>query len=134
MMKKVLVVDDSPNDFELTKLVLHSCVKELDVVVAYDGEEALRELIRSSAFDLILLDLHIPKIDGFEILKELSSKPFLSGVPVIILSTSRDTSDRVRTRMLGALDYVEKSIDYSVFRQELKDTLTRHGLCVEPAC
>ena len=127
MVKKALIVDDFPFDVELTRRVLQSCANDHEVVVVSDGEDALRELNRTHDFDLVLLDLKLPKVDGFEVLKEISSKPFLSDVPVIVLSSSRNEADRVRTRVLGACEFVEKAIDYAVFRDDLTRTLARFG-------
>jgi len=127
MVKKALIVDDFPFDVELTRRVLQSCAADHDVVVVSDGAEALRELDRAHDFDLVLLDLRLPKVDGFEVLKEISSKPFLSDVPVIVLSSSRDQADRVRTRMLGAGDFVEKALDYRVFKADLARALAQCG-------
>lgn len=127
MVKKALIVDDLPLDVELTRRVLQSCGDVHDIVVVSDGEEALRELTRAHDFDLVLLDLKLPKVDGFEVLKAISSKPFLSDVPVIVLSSSRDEADRVRTRMLGAGDFVEKALDYAVFKAELTRALAHSG-------
>jgi CheY-like chemotaxis protein len=133
MVKKALIVDDFPFDVELTRRVLQSCEVEHDVVVVSDGEEALRELNKSQDYDVVLLDLNLPKIDGFEVLKELSSKPFLSDIPVIVLSSSRNETDRMRTRVLGAGEFVEKAIDYSVFKANLTLALTQIQLRVSPA-
>ncbi|KQQ87832.1 hypothetical protein ASF77_13930 [Massilia sp. Leaf139] len=112
---------------ELTRRVLQSCAASHEVVVVSDGEEALRALTAAHDFDLVLLDLKLPKVDGFEVLKEISSKPSLSDIPVIVLSSSRDETDRVRTRMLGAGDFVEKAIDYAVFKADLTRALTQTG-------
>ena len=127
MVKKALIVDDLPLDVELTRRVLQACADAHEVVVVSDGEEALRELNKAHDFDVVLLDLKLPKVDGFEVLKEISSKPFLSDVPVIVLSSSRDEADRVRTRMLGAGEFVEKAIDYAVFKADLTRALTQYG-------
>lgn len=127
MVKKALIVDDLPFDVELTRRVLQACADAHEVVVVSDGEEALRELNKAHDFDVVLLDLKLPKVDGFEVLKEISSKPFLSDVPVIVLSSSRDEADRVRTRMLGAGEFVEKAIDYAVFKADLTRALTQYG-------
>jgi CheY-like chemotaxis protein len=129
MVKKALIVDDLPLDAELTRRVLESCKGTHEIVVVSDGEEALRELDKTQDFDLVLLDLKLPKIDGFEVLKELSSKPFLSDVPVVVLSNSRNEADQMRTRMLGATEFVEKEVDFSAFKENLIRTLARHGLC-----
>jgi CheY-like chemotaxis protein len=127
MVKKALIVDDFPFDVELTRRVLQSCTGNHEIVVVSDGAEALRELNREQDFDLVLLDLKLPKVDGFEVLKEISSKPFLSDIPVIVLSSSRDEADRMRTRVLGAGDFVEKAIDYSVFKADLTRALAQFG-------
>ncbi|QOL51546.1 response regulator [Massilia litorea] len=127
MVKKALIVDDFPFDAELTRRVLQSCTAEHEIVVVSDGEEALRELNKEQDFDVVLLDLKLPKVDGFEVLKEISSKPFLSDIPVIVLSSSRNEADRMRTRVLGAGDFVEKAIDYAVFKAELTRALAQFG-------
>jgi CheY-like chemotaxis protein len=129
MVKKALIVDDIAFDAELTRRVLESCRDEHEIVVVSDGEEALRELDKAHDFDFVLLDLKLPKIDGFEVLKELSSKPYLSEVPVVVLSNSRNDADELRTRMLGAKEFVEKKIDFFAFKESLTRTLARHGLC-----
>ncbi|THC45715.1 response regulator [Massilia sp. Mn16-1_5] len=127
MVKKALIVDDFPFDAELTRRVLQSCTDDHEIVVVSDGEEALRELNKEPDFDVVLLDLKLPKVDGFEVLKEISSKPFLSDIPVIVLSSSRNEADRMRTRVLGAGDFVEKAIDYSVFKADLTRALAQFG-------
>ncbi len=118
-----------PLDVEWTRRVLRSCGEEHEIVVASDGEEALRELIQCPDFDIVLLDLKLPKVDGFEVLKEISSKPFLSDIPVIVLSDSRNEADRMRTRMLGACEFVEKAMDYTEFDANLRRCLAQHGFC-----
>jgi CheY-like chemotaxis protein len=128
MVKKALIVDDFPLDVELTRRVLQSCPGNLEIVVVADGEEALRELNREQDFDVVLLDLTLPKVDGFEVLKEIVSKPFLSDIPVIVLSNSRNEADRMRTRVLGAGDFVEKALDYAVFAADLTRALAQFGL------
>jgi CheY-like chemotaxis protein len=127
MCKKALIVDDLPFDAELTQLVLQGCADRFETIVVSDGEEALRELNRGCDFDLILLDLKLPKVDGFEVLKTISSKPFLSDVPVIVMSSTRDQSDRVRARAMGAREFVEKCIDYAAFKAELTRALDQNG-------
>lgn len=129
MVKKALIVDDMPLDVELTRRVLQSCGGEHEIVVASDGEEALRELNQAHDFDVVLLDLKLPKVDGFEVLKEISSKPFLSDIPVIVLSDTRNETDRMRTRMLGACEFVEKAMDYAEFNANLRRTLAQYGFC-----
>jgi CheY-like chemotaxis protein len=127
MSKRALIVDDFPFDVELTRLVLDSCNDRFEVVVVGDGEEALHKLNQAEDFDVILLDLKLPKVDGFEVLKEISRTPFLSDVPVIVMSSTRDQSDRIRTRAMGAREFVEKCLDYSMFKVNLTRSLSQHG-------
>lgn len=129
MVKKALIVDDMPLDVELTRRVLRSCGEQHEIVVASDGEEALRELGRTQDFDVVLLDLKLPKLDGFEVLKEISSKPSMSGIPVIVLSNTRNETERMRSRMLGACEFVEKAMDYAEFDANLRRTLAQYGFC-----
>jgi CheY-like chemotaxis protein len=125
-VKKALIVDDTPLDVELTRRVLEGCDYDFDITVVSDGAEALHAL-KAHEFDIILLDLRLPKVDGFEVLKEISSKPFLSDIPVVVLSSSGNNSDRVRTRAMGAREFVEKSLDYSVFKTNLTHALIQDG-------
>lgn len=129
MKKRALIVDDFPLDAELTKRVLETCSDIPDIVIVGDGADALSELERRHDYDVILLDLRLPKIDGFEVLKALSSKPFLSDIPIIVLSSNGNDYDRTRVLMMGAKDFVEKTIDYSQFRDELFRKLARNRLC-----
>ena len=80
-------------------------------------------------YDLVLLDLKMPKKDGFEVLKEIRFTPSLSDIPVIILSGSDLEVDRTRAQVLGAIEYVHKTTDYNEFKQNLKYALSRHGMC-----
>jgi CheY-like chemotaxis protein len=127
MPKRALIVDDFPFDVELTRLVLQSCNDQFDIVVVADGEEALQHLHQAHDFDVVLLDLKLPKIDGFEVLKEISRTPFLSDVPIIVMSSTRDQTDRVRSRAMGAHEFVEKCLDYSMFKVNLTRSLSQHG-------
>lgn len=129
MVKRALIVDDFPLDAELTRRVLETCNEVPEIVIVSDGAEALHELERSPDYDIILLDLRLPKVDGFEVLKALASKPFLSDIPIVVVSSNQNDYDRTRVLMMGAKDFVEKRIDYSVFRLELSRKLAKHYLC-----
>lgn len=78
------------------------------VVVAHDGEEAL-VAIRATAPDLILLDLIMPKKNGFDVLKELKADPSLQQIPVMVLSNLSQATDAAEAKKLGALDFIIKS-------------------------
>lgn len=131
MNKRVLIVDDFPLDAELTRRVLEACKDIPEIVIVADGAEALSELERRHDYAVILLDLRLPKVDGFEVLKQLSSKAFLSDIPIIVVSGNRNDYDRMRVLVMGATDFVEKTIDYAQFRDELFRTLARNRLCCE---
>jgi len=88
------------------------------VLVAHDGSE-VRDRIAEAMPDLILLDLIMPKVNGFEVLKDLKADPNLSGIPVMVLSNLGQPSDESEARGYGAIDFIVKS-DIS-----LKDLLVR---------
>jgi CheY-like chemotaxis protein len=129
MTKKLLLVEDLPHDVLLTRRALLDCGVQHDIAVAADGEEALRYLGDGADFDLILLDIKLQKVDGFEVLKHIAATPSISGIPVVMLSSSDDPSDRVRADVLGASSFVFKAPEYSEYRNSLQGTLAPYGLC-----
>ncbi|MBM3281287.1 MAG: response regulator [Candidatus Harrisonbacteria bacterium] len=110
-MKKILLVEDDPF---LSLLLKNRLAKEsYEVMHAHDGEEAL-ELLGMNSFDLILLDIILPKKNGFETLEAIRQSPIFSSVRVIILSNLGQESDLARGKSLGIIDYwikTENSID-----------------------
>lgn len=103
---RVLIVED---DQFLRKIYITKLSQEnFDVMTAVDGEEALTAPKKETP-DIILLDLILPKIDGFEVLKELKNDPETKDIPVIILSNLGQQSDIERGKKLGAIDYLVKS-------------------------
>ena len=105
-MKHILVVEDE--DFLAQVLTDNLTSEGYKVEVAIDGEEAL-EKIRTSQPSLILLDLLLPKLDGFQVLEEIKSNPDLKLIPVIVLSNLGADTDIKRALSLGAEDYFVKS-------------------------
>lgn len=108
-MFKILVVED---DVFLSSLLKNRLIKEgFEVAAAKDGEEALDFLRARQPFDLILLDIILPKKSGFEILEEIRSDPQLQGrkAPIIIISNLGQVEDVVRAQQLGAADYFVKT-------------------------
>lgn len=130
-MKKILLVDDLGIDVLLTRLAIEECRFEHQLVIAHDGEEALA-LVAAERFDLMLLDIKMPKVDGFEFLARLrdSAEPGAPALAAIIVSGSGSglAADRERARQLGALGYIQKAVDYSVFKAELKSALKHQGM------
>lgn len=105
-MSKVLVVED---DKFLRELIVSKLAKEgYDVSVAVDGEEGVQK-IKEEKPDLILLDLILPGIDGFEVLSQTKSDPTVSAIPIIILSNLGQREDVERGLALGANDYLIKA-------------------------
>lgn len=128
MRKKVLLIDDQVLDVALTRQALHDCKIEHEIIAAFDGFEGLTQLT-SQRFDVVILDLKMPRVDGFEVLAQMRMQPGLSNTPVIVVSNSGLVADRDRAATLGAVEYVQKSLDYTEFRHAVKDALGRHGFC-----
>jgi DNA-binding response OmpR family regulator len=101
---KVLVVDDAPEVVESVRLGFAVQWREVDVLSAGTGKEAL-ELVEQESPDLVLLDVGLPDMDGFKVLQEIR---FFSDVPVVMLTARDDTVDKVKGLELGADDYVTK--------------------------
>jgi len=121
-------VEDSPNDIELTLAALAENHLANEVVVARDGEEALDYLYRRGMFKLrelgqpavVLLDLKLPKVDGLEVLAQLKADPALKVVPVVMLTSSHEERDLVRSYNLGVNAYVVKPVDFPEFVEAVK--------------
>jgi DNA-binding response OmpR family regulator len=118
-VKKVLVVDDDAKTVELVRLYLDR--DGFDVLTAYDGVEALR-LARESCPDLIVLDLMLPDIDGFEVCRALRHE---SDVPIIMLTAKTTDQDKLMGLDLGADDYVTKPFSPKVLAARVRAVLRR---------
>ena len=126
-IKRILIVDDSPKDVELTIAALAEKNLANDVAVAEDGIEALDYLYKRNKFAtekgfpaVILLDIKMPKMDGIEVLKHIRSNPEFKLIPVIMVTSSRDDRDLVESYKLGANSYVVKPIDVVQFIDAIK--------------
>lgn len=128
MLKKVLLVDDQPLDQALTRQALKDCSIQHEVVSAYDGLDGLDQL-GTQRFDVVVLDLKMPKVDGFDMLAGMRMQSSLSATPVIVVSSSDLQADRMRAAALGALEYVHKTMDFAEFKHALRAALGRHGFC-----
>ena len=128
-VKRILLVEDSPNDIELTLAALAENHLANEVVVVRDGEEALDYLYRRGMFKLrepgqpavVLLDLKLPKVDGLEVLAQLKADPTLKVVPVVMLTSSHEEKDLVRSYNLGVNAYVVKPVDFPEFVEAVKE-------------
>ncbi len=120
----ILLVEDNPNDVELALYVFRRNGIADRVRVVRDGEEALEFLqcrgnfagrFRSEGPAIILLDLKLPRVDGFQFLQRMRSDERLRTIPVIILSTSNEPSDIIRSYALGANSYIVKPVEFERF-------------------
>jgi len=102
---KVLIAEDDEFLLKVYRMTLEQ--EKFDVVIAEDGEEALEQAAKEKP-DLILLDILMPKKDGFDVLKELKENKGLKNIPVIILSNLGQTADIEKGKELGAVDYIIK--------------------------
>lgn len=126
-LKRILLVEDSPNDVELTLAALEENHLANEVVVARDGAEALDYLWRRGIFKLrstgnpavVLLDLKLPKVDGLEVLRQLKADADMRRVPVVMLTSSREEQDLVASYDLGVNAYVVKPVDFGEFVRAL---------------
>jgi CheY-like chemotaxis protein len=127
-LKRILLVEDNPNDVELTLESLAEYNLANSVVVARDGEEALDYLYQRGSFAarapgnpaVILLDLKLPKVDGHEVLRRIRSDDNLKLTPVVILTSSREEKDLVQGYRGGANAYVVKPVDFPDFLEAMK--------------
>ena len=118
---KVLLVEDSPADARLTREALAVSLQEARLTVVSDGSEALRYLRRQEPYrhaprpDLILLDLNMPRMDGYQVLAQIKADADLRRIPVIMLSTSLSDNDVLRCYNLHANSYIAKPADLEQF-------------------
>lgn len=129
MLKPILLVEDNPNDLELTLVALEKAKLANDVVVVRDGDEALDYLLRRNSFEgraegnpaVVLLDLKLPKVDGLQVLEALRDDEGLRSVPVVMLTSSKEPSDLSRAYELGVNSYVVKPVAFKEFVSAVSD-------------
>ncbi|SRR5258705_11359369 len=127
-LPRILIAEDSNNDLELTLAALksHRVANQVDVV--HDGAEALDYLYCRGQFAdraaaplaLVLLDLKMPKVDGLEVLREIKSDPALRLTPVVMLTSSREEVDLLRSYEFGVNAYVVKPVAFGEFMEAVK--------------
>jgi two-component system KDP operon response regulator KdpE len=121
---KLLVVDDAPDVVESISLGFTLQWRDVDVLGAGDGETAL-DLVEREAPDLVLLDIGLPGIDGYEVLRQIR---LFSDVPVVMLTARDDTLDKVKGLELGADDYVTKPFNHLELLARVRAVLRRHEM------
>ena len=128
-LKPILIVEDNPNDLELTLTALANTGLANDVVVTRDGAEARDYLFRRGSHaqrepglpTVVLLDLKLPKIDGLELLKIIRESRETANLPVVILTSSREEKDVTAGYELGSNAYVVKPVAFAEFFKAIQD-------------
>ncbi len=139
-LKRILLVEDDPNDVELTLAGLDEYHLANEVVVVRDGEEAIEYLYHRGKFSnreggnpvVVLLDLKLPKVDGLEVLRRIRSDDSLKMVPVVILTSSKEDRDLVEGYRLGTNAYVVKPVDFHQFVDAIKHVGAFWSIVNEP--
>ena len=139
-LRSILLAEDNPNDVELTLAGLAELHLANEVVVVRDGAEALDYLHARGKYEaradgnpaVILLDLKMPRMDGLEVLTEVKSNNQLRSIPVVMLTSSAQESDLVRSYRLGVNAYVVKPVNYQEFINAIKQVGAFWAVVNEP--
>ena len=127
---EILLVEDSPTDLELTLHALRGNHITNHIQVARDGAEALEFIFATGAHagrdindgpKVVLLDLKLPKVDGFEVLRQIKGDARTRDVPVVVLTSSREAPDIAASYRLGANGYIVKPVDFEQFANAVRD-------------
>jgi CheY-like chemotaxis protein len=127
--KVILLIEDNPDDEELTLRALGRNLIANEVIVARDGEEALDFIFGRGAWDkrdpadlpaLILLDLNLPKVDGLSVLRQIRADDRTRRAPVVILTSSSEQQDLIKGYDLGANSYVRKPVAFEEFVEAVR--------------
>lgn len=120
MNPKILIVEDNPDDVELTRLAFEENNLANELVVAASGDRALELLLGTEGTEplnvaLVLLDLKLPRVSGIEVLRQIRASESTRLLPVVVLTSSDEERDVVESYRLGANSYVRKPVDYGEF-------------------
>lgn len=128
-MNKILLVEDNSSDEKLTRLAFKNCGVANEVVVVRDGAAALDYLFATGQYAgrdatvlprLMLLDINLPKLDGLEVLRRVRADPRTKLVPIVVLTSSKEEEDVLRSYSLGANAYVRKPVEFAEFATAAK--------------
>ncbi|MBU4224827.1 MAG: response regulator [Chloroflexi bacterium] len=126
---EILLVEDNPNDVELTLHALKKNNIANRIEVVRDGAEALEFIFATGAYAdrqnvekprVILLDLKLPKVDGLEVLRQIKADPRTRTIPVVALTSSREERDIVESYKLGVNSYIVKPVDFEQFTEAVR--------------
>jgi CheY-like chemotaxis protein len=140
MLGRILLVEDDPRDVELTLTALDDYKLANEVVVARDGQHALDYLRCQGEYSgrahenpaVMLLDLKLPRVDGLEVLREVRADERLNLIPVVVLTSSQEEKDMMRSYKLGVNAYVVKPVDFHEFINAVKELGVFWALINEP--
>ena len=121
---KILVVDDEPDIPELVKLLLVN--EPYDFIAAFGGYDAI-DMAISEIPDMILLDIMMPDMDGYEVVQKLKESKVASDIPIIMVSAKSEVSDKIKGMELGIDDYVSKPFDVRELNARIKMVMKRSG-------
>lgn len=129
MLRPILLVEDNPNDLELSLTALNRTGLANEVIITRDGEEAYDFLLAKGQYAnrpsgnpaVVLLDIKLPKIDGLELLGLIRKNPALQHLPVVLLTSSREERDVLRGYQLGSNAYVVKPVAFPDFIKAIQD-------------
>jgi len=120
-LKKILLVDDEP---DIVEFLQYNLQKEgFEVLVSYNGKDALREVEKCP--DLIILDIMMPEIDGYELYSKIRSNEKYAGIPVIFLTAKSGETDEIKSLDIGASDYIQKPISPKKLIARVKSNLRK---------
>ena len=126
---EILLVEDNPNDEELTLYALKKNNITNQIQVVRDGAEALEYLFCTGAYvnrqineppKVVLLDLKLPKVDGLEVLEQVKTDPRTRAIPVVVLTSSQEERDIVESYQLGVNSYIVKPVDFEQFIEAVR--------------
>jgi CheY-like chemotaxis protein len=137
---RILLVEDDPNDIELTVAALDANGITNRIVVVRDGAEALDYLYRRGGYEsrapgnpaVTLLDLKLPKVDGLEVLERIKDEPNLKEIPVVVLTSSREDQDLLSSYRSGANAYVVKPVGFHDFVEVVSEVSLFWAVINEP--
>lgn len=129
MLKPILLVEDNPKDLELTLIALGKSQLANEVIAVRDGVEAMDYLCHRNDYEnrpkgnpaVILLDLKLPKMDGLQVLEHIKNEQDLRSIPVVMLTSSKEEKDLVRSYSLGVNAFVVKPVGFREFLEAIQD-------------
>jgi signal transduction histidine kinase len=124
---RIMMIDDELSNLQIVKIILTREHYSSDLLLYDNGREAL-EYLRGHAVDLILLDLAMPDMDGFEVMTRLQETPATAGIPVIFLSAYQETEYILRAFELGAMDFIGKPIISPILTARIRHIIEARGL------